>query len=92
MRQYETYKCSKCGNVVEVQNVGGGELHCCGEAMKMITNNLTMVNLLKSFAGDRGSILANNNFFLRAHFEVNIEYIFSIFFNSRYIQKCIITL
>ncbi|EAH5524753.1 hypothetical protein DEG57_01125 [Campylobacter jejuni] len=23
MRQYETYKCQKCGNEVEVQNVGG---------------------------------------------------------------------
>jgi len=52
MRQYETYKCNKCGNVVEVQNVGGGELHCCGEAMEMVTTNLTLVNLMKSFAGE----------------------------------------
>ena len=52
MRQYETYKCNKCGNEVEVQNVGGGELHCCGEAMEMITENLTMVNLMKAFAGE----------------------------------------
>ena len=52
MRQYESYKCNKCGNVVEVQSVGGGELHCCGEAMEMITQNLTMVNLLKAFAGE----------------------------------------
>jgi len=52
MRQYESYKCNKCGNVVEVQNVGGGELHCCGEAMEMITENLTMVNLMKAFAGE----------------------------------------
>ena len=52
MRQYETYRCNKCGNVVEVQNVGGGELHCCGEAMEMITENLTVVNLLKAFAGE----------------------------------------
>ena len=52
MRQYETYKCNKCGNEVEVQNVGGGELHCCGQAMEMITENLTMVNLLKAFAGE----------------------------------------
>lgn len=52
MRQYETYKCNKCGNVVEVQNVGGGELHCCGQAMEMITENLTIVNLLKAFAGE----------------------------------------
>ncbi len=52
MRQYESYKCNKCGNVVEVQNVGGGELHCCGEAMEMITKNLTLVNLMKAFAGE----------------------------------------
>ena len=52
MRQYETYKCNKCGNEVEVQNVGGGELHCCGQAMEMITTNLTLVNLMKSFAGE----------------------------------------
>ena len=52
MRQYETYKCNKCGNEVEVQSVGGGELHCCGEAMEMITPNLTLVNLMKSFAGE----------------------------------------
>jgi desulfoferrodoxin-like iron-binding protein len=52
MRQYETYKCNKCGNEVEVQNVGGGELHCCGQAMEMITENLTMVNLMKAFAGE----------------------------------------
>jgi len=52
MRQYETYRCNKCGNEVEVSNVGGGELHCCGQAMEMVTENLTMVNLLKAFAGE----------------------------------------
>ena len=52
MRQYESYRCNKCGNIVEVQSVGGGELHCCGEAMEMITDNLTLVNLMKSFAGE----------------------------------------
>jgi rubrerythrin len=35
-----------------VSNVGGGELHCCGEAMEMLTENLTLVNLLKAFAGE----------------------------------------
>jgi len=52
MRQYESYKCNKCGNEVEVQNVGGGALHCCEEAMEMITENLTMINLMKAFAGE----------------------------------------
>ena len=52
MRKYESYRCSKCGNIVEVSNVGGGELHCCGQAMEMITENLTMVNLMKAVAGE----------------------------------------
>lgn len=52
MKQYETYKCNKCGNEVEVQNVGGGTLVCCGAEMEMITENLTAVNLMKAFAGE----------------------------------------
>ena len=52
MRQYETYKCGKCGNEVEVQNVGGGKLTCCGEAMACVTSDLTAVNLMKAFAGE----------------------------------------
>ena len=52
MKKYESYKCNKCGNVVEVSHVGGGTLVCCGEEMECITENLTMVNLLKAFAGE----------------------------------------
>jgi desulfoferrodoxin-like iron-binding protein len=52
MKQYETYKCNKCGNEVEVQHVGGGKLVCCGQEMEMITSNLTAVNLMKAFAGE----------------------------------------
>jgi len=52
MKQYQSYKCNKCANLVEVQNVGGGELHCCGEAMEMVTISLTLVNLMKAFAGE----------------------------------------
>ena len=52
MRQYESYKCKHCGNVVEVQDVGGGTLSCCGEDMEMITENLTIVNLMKAFSGE----------------------------------------
>jgi desulfoferrodoxin-like iron-binding protein len=29
----EVYRCAVCGNVVEVQKVGGGELVCCGKPM-----------------------------------------------------------
>jgi len=31
----EVYKCDICGNVVEVKEVGGGELVCCGQAMTL---------------------------------------------------------
>lgn len=52
MRQYETYKCAKCGAEVEVQKVGNGTLTCCGEKMELITTDLTSVNLMKAFAGE----------------------------------------
>jgi desulfoferrodoxin-like iron-binding protein len=52
MRQYEIYRCNTCGNEVEVQNVGGGILVCCGHDMEMITTDLTAVNLMKGFAGE----------------------------------------
>ncbi len=52
MRQYETYRCSKCGNEVEVNKVGGGTLVCCGEEMACITEDLTAVNLMKAVAGE----------------------------------------
>lgn len=52
MRKYESYRCNKCGNEVEVQTVGGGILTCCGDEMEMITQNLTAVNLMKAFAGE----------------------------------------
>jgi superoxide reductase len=35
----EIYKCEACGNIVEVLHGGGGELVCCGEPMKLMTEN-----------------------------------------------------
>lgn len=35
----EIYKCELCGNIVEVFHAGGGELVCCGEAMKLQVAN-----------------------------------------------------
>ncbi len=32
-KEGEVYRCKICGNVVEVKEVGGGELVCCGKAM-----------------------------------------------------------
>jgi superoxide reductase len=37
--RYEVYKCNICGNIVEVFHGGGGELVCCGEAMKKLVEN-----------------------------------------------------
>jgi desulfoferrodoxin-like iron-binding protein len=31
----EIYRCEVCGNVVEVKEVGGGELVCCDQPMKL---------------------------------------------------------
>lgn len=32
----QIYKCSKCGNMVEVIRAGEGELVCCGEPMELL--------------------------------------------------------
>jgi len=32
----EIYKCSVCGNIVEVLHAGGGELVCCGKPMEFL--------------------------------------------------------
>ena len=37
--QLEIYKCELCGNIVEVLHGGGGELVCCGQPMKLMTEN-----------------------------------------------------
>lgn len=35
----EIYKCEACGNIVEVIHGGGAELVCCGEEMKLMSEN-----------------------------------------------------
>ena len=35
-KQYEVYKCEKCGNIVEVLHGGPGELVCCGAPMVLL--------------------------------------------------------
>lgn len=35
----EIYKCSVCGNIVEVTHVGGGDLVCCGQPMDLQIEN-----------------------------------------------------
>jgi len=35
----QVYKCSVCGNIVEVVHMGGGELVCCGKPMILQEEN-----------------------------------------------------
>jgi len=35
----QVYKCEICGNIVEMLHASDGELVCCGEAMKLYTEN-----------------------------------------------------
>ena len=37
----QVYKCSVCGNMVEVIHAGGGTLVCCGQPMNLLTENTT---------------------------------------------------
>ena len=78
MRQYESYKCNKCGNIVELSHLGGGELHCCGEKMECITTDLTSVVLMKAFAGES---MARNKyeFFAKIAFEEGLHKIAKFF-------------
>ena len=36
MEKLQVYKCEVCGNIVELLHVGGGELYCCGQPMKLL--------------------------------------------------------
>ena len=38
-KRLEIYRCEHCGNMVEVIHEGKGELVCCGEPMKLVTEN-----------------------------------------------------
>ena len=35
----EVYRCTVCGNIVEVLHAGAGELTCCGQPMKLLKEN-----------------------------------------------------
>jgi superoxide reductase len=43
----QVYKCSKCGNIVEVIHASVGELVCCGVPMQLLTENTTDAALEK---------------------------------------------
>lgn len=38
-KKLEVYKCDLCGNIVEVLHAGAGQLVCCGQPMRLITEN-----------------------------------------------------
>ena len=38
-KSLEVYKCELCGNIVEVIHAGGGSLSCCGQEMKLLSEN-----------------------------------------------------
>ncbi len=38
-KRLEVYKCTHCGNIVEVMHGGAAPLVCCGENMKLMTEN-----------------------------------------------------
>ena len=40
-KQLEVYKCSICGNIVEVLHAGPGALVCCGQNMELLSENTT---------------------------------------------------
>jgi len=39
IKKQQIYKCEVCGNIVEVIHVGGGQLVCCGQPMKLVVEN-----------------------------------------------------
>lgn len=43
----QLYKCSVCGNIVEVTHVGGGNLVCCGKAMNLLVENSVEASIEK---------------------------------------------
>ncbi len=40
-QKLQVYKCEICGNIVQVLHEGAGTLVCCGQPMKLITENAT---------------------------------------------------
>ena len=43
----EIYKCSICGNIVEVFHAGAGQLVCCGKPMELLKEKTSDVGLEK---------------------------------------------
>jgi superoxide reductase len=37
---HQVYKCNICGNIIQINFVGGGPLVCCGEPMQLVQENI----------------------------------------------------
>jgi superoxide reductase len=37
----QVYKCNVCGNIIQINFVGGGPLVCCGQPMQLLKENTT---------------------------------------------------
>jgi superoxide reductase len=44
---HQIYKCNLCGNIIEINFVGGGPLVCCGQPMILMKENSTDASLEK---------------------------------------------
>lgn len=38
-KQKQVYRCSVCGNIIEVMHPSGGVLSCCGQPMELLVEN-----------------------------------------------------
>lgn len=47
MKENQIYKCNVCGNVVELIEVGGGSLVCCGEKMELLVEKVEEIGTEK---------------------------------------------
>lgn len=47
MKRNEIYRCQLCGNITEVQFVGGGTLSCCGQPMNHLEETSADTSLEK---------------------------------------------
>lgn len=43
----QVYKCNVCGNIVQVNFAGGGQLVCCGQPMQLLKENTVDASLEK---------------------------------------------
>jgi superoxide reductase len=44
---HQIYKCNVCGNIIEINVVGGGPLVCCGQPMQLMKENTVDASLEK---------------------------------------------